>query len=922
MNTASQDAVQKGLSLGAPPVRPMGGQQQTKGGIQITANVTPIPFASPFALSSRETDTSANTLPDSAMAIEELVTLLDHRKGVLLTSSYEFPGRYARWSLGFVDPPIQLSGRGLDCTIQALNPRGKVLMPAIQSALEKLLASNTAASNESEIALESVQVLEKEPFDMDDSDSTVPTKLQVRVVPPPPVGTFSEEDRSRQPSLFSIVRALVDAFSYQGDCRQLGFYGAFGYDLTFQFEPIKLSQERSPDQRDLVLYLPDKILVVDQDKRDAWCVTYDFAYEKRTTMGMERSGSSEAFQPYDEQGGLKRRFEPRDTPRGEFAASVERAKREFAVGNLFEAVLSQTFREKLDNNTPPSRLFRRLLERNPAPYGFFINLGEQEYLVGASPEMFVRCEKTQENDYRPGAIRVETCPISGTVARGADALEDAKRVKSLMMNAKEESELTMCTDVDRNDKSRICEPGSVQVIGRRQIEMYSRLIHTVDHVEGYLRPEFDALDAFLCHTWAVTVTGAPKTWAIQFVEDNERSPRHWYGGAVGMIGFDGGLNTGLTLRTVRVKDGIAEVRAGATLLYDSNPPAEELETELKASAMIDAIVQHGPEDSSARTRPEKKTTKSIKPGLGRSIVLIDHEDSFVHTLGNYLRQTGATVRTLRSGPSALAAIESMVARGEKPDMVVLSPGPGNPTDFQLSKSIDLLIKHRIPGFGVCLGLQGMVEHFGGVLGVLDYPMHGKSSSVFLTAAGKAENSIFSSLPDNFEVARYHSLHGIREKIPSCLEVTALTEDGIVMGIQHKTLPFAAVQFHPESILTSPSHGMTILQNTLEFLRTSEDDTPAGLTGASLVAQLESLEITMLQERLGVAGLSQTGSKSELVVRLALYMHKKHEFQAGRLMLDAMTKEELDELNRGIGLKAETSGQQSILDKLRLCFSIN
>lgn len=90
--------------------------------------------------------------------------------------------------------------------------------------------------------------------------------------------------------------------------------------------------------------------------------------------------------------------------------------------------------------------------------------------------------------------------------------------------------------------------------------MYSRLIHTVDHVEGYLRPQFDALDAFLCHTWAVTVTGAPKTWAIQFVEDNERSPRCWYGGAVGLIGFDGTLNTGLTLRTVRVKDGVAEVR--------------------------------------------------------------------------------------------------------------------------------------------------------------------------------------------------------------------------------------------------------------------------------------------------------------------------------------------------------------------------
>jgi len=348
--------------------------------------------------------------------------------------------------------------------------------------------------------------------------------------------------------------------------------------------------------------------------------------------------------------------------------------------------------------------------------------------------------------------------------------------------------------------------------------MYSRLIHTVDHVEGYLREEFDALDAFLCHTWAVTVTGAPKTWAIQFVEDNERSPRCWYGGAVGMVGFDGGLNTGLTLRTVRIKNGVAEVRAGATLLYDSNPQAEELETELKASAMIDAIVQK-------KTENEVLEGFAPKPKIGtnKSIILIDHEDSFVHTLGNYLRQTGATVKTLRSGPSALTAIEKLVENGEKPDMVILSPGPGNPSDFGLSATLDVLTKHKIPGFGVCLGLQGMVEHFGGKLGILDYPMHGKPSPVSLTVAGQSDTSIFKGLPSTFEVARYHSLHGKRNELPDCLEVTALSEDGIVMGIQHKSLPFAAVQFHPESILTSPIHGMTILENSLRFLRYNDDD---------------------------------------------------------------------------------------------------
>lgn len=782
MTTASQQAVAQDLSLGAPRARPKGGRFLTKGGIEIISNVKRLEYTK------TGDELSLANSNSSEAAIESLVAQLDSHKGVLLTSSYEFPGRYARWTLGFVDPPLEISGRSDQCTIRALNDRGMVLLPAIERVMRDMKQQNV---------LSEVTIVEG--------------RIDATVVPPPPVGTFSEEERSRQPSLFSVVRSLVDLFGYQDDDGQLGLYGAFGYDLTFSFEPINLKQERDQEQRDLLLFLPDSVYVIDSDKRDAWHVQYEFVVGNKSTQGLPRVGSDEQFQSFDAN---KSEFVERDTPAGEFSKSVVRAKEEFKVGNLFESVLSQTFREKLTSENAPSTIFRRLRTRNPAPYGFFINLGQQEYLVGASPEMFVRCETIQENDNYPGGMRVETCPISGTVARGADAIEDALRVKSLMMNQKEESELTMCTDVDRNDKSRICEPGSVKVIGRRQIEMYSRLIHTVDHVEGYLRPEFDALDAFLCHTWAVTVTGAPKTWAIQFVEDMERTRRCWYGGAVGLVGFDGSLNTGLTLRTVRIKDGIAEIRAGATLLCDSDPSAEELETELKASAMIDAVVRDDVEDDS-KTASKQSDPEMV--GTGKTIILIDHEDSFVHTLGNYLRQTGAVVKTLRSGPSALATIESMIEQDMKPDMVILSPGPGNPKDFKLSDSIDLLIKHNIPGFGVCLGLQGMIEHFGGKLGVLDYPMHGKSSDVTLTSEGLSRGSIFSGLPETFEVARYHSLHGIRGDIPDELKVTALTEDGVVMGIQHESLPFAAVQFHPESILTSPSHGMKILKNVIQNL---------------------------------------------------------------------------------------------------------
>ena len=361
----------------------------------------------------------------------------------------------------------------------------------------------------------------------------------------------------------------------------------------------------------------------------------------------------------------------------------------------------------------PAAFYERLRERNPAPFEFLFNLGDGEYLVGASPEMYVRVQ----------GDRVETCPISGTIARGADPLEDAANIAMLLGSAKEESELTMCTDVDRNDKSRVCVPGTVTVIGRRQIEMYSRLIHTVDHIEGRLLPGRDALDAFLTHMWAVTVTGAPKAWAMQFIEDNEGAPRRWYGGAVGKIGFDGSMNTGLTLRTAHIRNGVATVRAGATLLYDSDPQAEERETHIKARALLETLREVDIERAAAQSGSADPVLSSsgsadypdlAAPAPARPIrvVLVDHQDSFVHTLADYFRQQGAEVTTVRAGFPA-AMLDRLA-----PDLVVLSPGPGRPSDFRCDELLAELDARNLPAFGVCLGLQAMVEHAGGQLSLL------------------------------------------------------------------------------------------------------------------------------------------------------------------------------------------------------------
>ncbi|WP_173931945.1 anthranilate synthase [Chelativorans sp. Marseille-P2723] len=706
----------------------------TAGGVAITRSRRETPYAS---------------------ALDRYVDALDSRCGAVFSSNYEYPGRYTRWDTAIVDPPIAISARGRAMKIEALNARGTAMLPTIASAIVRLPEVTITGQKADLLALSVAE----------------------------PAEIVSEEERSRVPSVFTVLRAVIGLFRTEHDAN-LGLYGAFGYDLAFQFDPVEPRLQRPESQRDLLLYLPDEILVVDHYAARAWLDRYDYEGEGFSTVGLPREGREEPFHH-------STRVPPRgDHQPGEYAKLVEKAKESFRRGDLFEVVPGRIFFERCENR--PSAISRRLKLTNPSPYSFFINLGEGEYLIGASPEMFVRVS----------GRRVETCPISGTIKRGDDAISDSEQILKLLNSKKDEAELTMCSDVDRNDKSRVCEPGSVRVIGRRQIEMYSRLIHTVDHIEGRLREGMDALDAFLSHAWAVTVTGAPKLWAMRFIEENEKSPRAWYGGAIGMIHFNGDMNTGLTLRTIRIKDGIAEVRAGATLLVDSEGIEEEAETELKASAMLSAVREAG------KTNMADEANETMRMGQGIKVLLVDHEDSFVHTLANYFRQTGAAVTTVRT------PVTEEVFDRVKPDLVVLSPGPGTPQDFDCTATIRKARERDLPIFGVCLGLQALVVAYGGELRHLPEPVHGKPSRI------KADPSslVFSGLPQEITVGRYHSIYADPARLPQPFRVTAKTGDGIIMAIEHESEPIAAVQFHPESIMTlGQDAGMRMIENVVSQL---------------------------------------------------------------------------------------------------------
>jgi anthranilate synthase len=683
--------------------------------------------------------------------LKHLLRELDHYRGIYLSSGYEYPGRYSRWDIASTRPPLEIVSYDRTVEFRPLSIRGEILNQIL------------------------LPVLEQHPHW--ESFECVNGTLTGRLKPRPAL--FPEEERSKQPSAFSILRALIQEFRNEENGR-LALAGAFGYDLLFQFEPIEKKLPRG-GHKDLHLFFCDEIYLMDRKKEQIEHCQYDFEREGLATLGLERTAEAISPAPVREPGPIVSDHTPQ-----EYMDKVQRVREGMRRGDYYEVVLRQTFRTPHAGKV--SELFGRVQRASPSPYEFLLQFGDEQ-LVGASPEMFVRVE----------GDRVETCPISGTAQRTGDPIRDAENIRELLKSAKEESELTMCTDVDRNDKSRVCEPGSVKVIGRRLIESYAGVFHTVDHVEGFLKEGFDSLDAFLSHMWAVTVIGAPKKAAAQTIEILEKDARGWYGGAVGMISLNGDINTGILIRTTYLRDGVASYPVGATLLYDSVPEMEERETRLKATGFFRTL-------GAGETGPAVSVQDPI--GTGAKLLLVDNDDCFIHTLANYARQTGAEVVTYRAGfPPEL--IEKIA-----PNLILISPGPGRPADFGVPELVKHAVRLGVPVFGVCLGLQGIVEAFEGALGVLPYPMHGKPSWVKHRDIG-----VFQGLPRRFQVGRYHSLFAVPEMVPACLEVTAESEDGIIMGLRHKSLPVEAVQFHPESILTSEGdYGLQLMRNVVRLYR--------------------------------------------------------------------------------------------------------
>jgi len=263
-------------------------------------------------------------------------------------------------------------------------------------------------------------------------------------------------------------------------------------------------------------------------------------------------------------------------PRKKFEAAVERVKEYIAAGDCYQAVIAQQFTKP--TTASPLSIYRALRATNPSPYMYFLRFGE-ETIIGASPEMLVRCHD-QRLDYRP---------IAGTRKRGATESEDWMLAEEMRSDEKEVAEHTMLVDLGRNDLGRVSDYGSVQVDQFLTVEQYSHVQHLVSSLRSRLRDDLDRFDALAACFPAGTVTGAPKIRAMQIIDELEPAQRGVYAGAILYVDYANNLDSCIAIRTIDLREGIANVEAGAGIVADSVPEREFEECVNKARAMFRAV---------------------------------------------------------------------------------------------------------------------------------------------------------------------------------------------------------------------------------------------------------------------------------------------------------------------------------------------
>jgi anthranilate synthase component I len=365
-----------------------------------------------------------------------------------------------------------------------------------------------------------------------------------------------------------------------------GVFGYLGYDMVRQMEPLDAPKADPIGVPDAILLRPTIVVVFDSVRDEIFVVTplrpepqtafraaHERAIERLKTI-VAALESPPPHAPFLADPALA--CPPlSNTPKERYFEMVEKAKEYIKAGDIFQVVLSQRFSAKF--TLPAFSLYRALRRINPAPFLCHLDFGSFQ-IVCSSPEILVRV--------RGGKVTIR--PIAGTRWRGKTKAEDEGLAAELLADEKECAEHLMLLDLGRNDVGRVAEIGSVEVTEKFAIERYSHVMHIVSNVEGKLDAEHDVIDALSAGFPAGTVSGAPKVRAMEIIDELETDKRGIYGGCIGYFGSAGEMDTCIVLRTAIIKDGMMHVQAGAGIVYDSAPAAEQRECENKAQALFRA----------------------------------------------------------------------------------------------------------------------------------------------------------------------------------------------------------------------------------------------------------------------------------------------------------------------------------------------
>ena len=396
----------------------------------------------------------------------------------------------------------------------------------------------------------------------------------------------------RQADVFQLLKELLRAHR-PADLPGLppftaGAVGYFAYDVVRSLEKIGKHAKDDLGLPDAELMLFDRLLAFDHVRHQIHIIAMaDVASEAprraydralRDIDALEKKltrAPSFIHAPKGQKSKLKVHA---GTSRERFMKAVERAKEYIAAGDIFQVVLSQ----RLDfmPEVGPFDIYRALRTVNPSPYLYFLRM-KDTHVLGSSPEMLVRVT----------GRKLEYRPIAGTHPRGRDQSEDERLEQEMLHDEKERAEHVMLVDLGRNDLGRVSEYGSVKVRDLMYVERYSHVMHLVSALEGRLRPELDALDAFAACFPAGTLSGAPKVRAMQIIEELEPVRRGVYGGSVLYADFAGNLDSCIAIRTMLLRGKRAYLQAGAGIVADSDPATEFQETMNKAQALLRAVEQ-------------------------------------------------------------------------------------------------------------------------------------------------------------------------------------------------------------------------------------------------------------------------------------------------------------------------------------------